>query len=288
MTKGRVIKNYNGFYYVSMGKPDLVECRRRGKLKHAGRILVGDFVEVTLLTEMNGVIEQCYPRINEIRRPELANIDQMFIIMAAKSPDPNRFLVDKLLMTCEYARIPVQLCLNKCELDRESANAYRSFYETCGYKTHLISAHTGEGLADLETVLDKKMSAFAGPSGVGKSSLLSRILGRDDLSVGHVSQKIQRGRHTTRHSVILPLKDDTFVVDTPGFSSLDFEFMESRELIHLFPDMLPYSQGCRFSSCLHRTEPDCQLKEAVQAGQVQPERYNTYLKILETILERKR
>ena len=131
-------------------------------------------------------------------------------------------------MTCEYARIPVQLCLNKCELDRESANAYRSFYETCGYKTHLISAHTGEGLADLETVLDKKMSAFAGPSGVGKSSLLSRILGRDDLSVGHVSQKIQRGRHTTRHSVILPLKDDTFVVDTPGFSSLDFEFMSKK------------------------------------------------------------
>ena len=152
---------------------------------------------------------------------------------------------------------------------------------------YLVSARTGEGIDALLRLLPQKMTAFGGPSGVGKSSLLSRILGRD-LSVGQVSEKIKRGRHTTRHSEILRVDDHTYVVDTPGFSSLEFENLEPRELIQLFPDMMPYTGTCRFNSCLHYHEPDCSVKQAVTEGAITEERYMTYCKILESILERKR
>lgn len=285
MTTGRVIKNYNGFYYVDTGKQELVECRRRGKLK--AKILVGDQLSLTMVDNHKGVIEAVLPRTNALRRPAVANIDQMFIIMAAQSPDPNQFLVDKMLMTYEYAGIHPKLCFNKCDLDRDTAEQYRAFYQDCGYDVYLVSARTGEGIDALLRLLPQKMTAFGGPSGVGKSSLLSRILGRD-LSVGQVSEKIKRGRHTTRHSEILRVDDHTYVVDTPGFSSLEFENLEPRELIQLFPDMMPYTGTCRFNSCLHYHEPDCSVKQAVTEGAIKEERYMTYCKILESILERKR
>ena len=285
MTTGRVIKNYNGFYYVDTGDQELVECRRRGKLK--AKILVGDRLSLTMVDDHQGVIEAVLPRSNALRRPAVANIDQMFIIMAAQSPDPNQFLVDKMLMTCEYAGIHPKLCFNKCDLDREKAEQYQSFYQDCGYDVYLVSARTGEGIDALLRLLPQKITAFGGPSGVGKSSLLSRILGRD-LSVGQVSEKIKRGRHTTRHSEILCMDDHTYVVDTPGFSSLEFENLEPRELIQLFPDMMPYTGTCRFNSCLHYHEPDCCVKHAVAEGKIRKERYETYCKILESILERKR
>lgn len=285
MATGRVIKNYNGFYYVDMGRPELVECRRRGKLKT--KILVGDFLEVTELGEQKGIIEGVQPRRNALRRPAVANLDQMIIIMAAQSPDPNRFLVDKMLMTCEYSGIHPKLCFNKCDLDNSLAERYREFYMSCGYDVYLVSAKTGAGLAAIQALLPEKMTAFGGPSGVGKSSLLSRILGKD-LTVGKVSEKIKRGRHTTRHSEIMRLDDNTYVVDTPGFSSLEFEELEAKDLIHLFPDMLSYAGHCKFSSCLHRSEPDCSVKAAVEQGKIKEERYDTYCKILDSILERKR
>ena len=186
MTKGRVIKNYNGYYYVDVGRENLVECRRRGKLLKA-KILVGDELEITELGQDKGVIEALLPRRNQIRRPAVANIDQLLVIMAAQSPDPNRFLVDKMLMTCEYGGIHPTLCFNKCDLDRDTAEAYKAFYERCGYDVYLVSAKTGEGLDTLRALLPHRMTAFAGPSGVGKSSLLSQLLGRKDLSVGAVS-----------------------------------------------------------------------------------------------------
>lgn len=285
MTTGRVIKNYNGYYYVDIGAGRLIECRRRGKLKT--KILVGDELEITELGDEKGVIERLLPRRNSLRRPAVANVDQMFVIMAAQSPDPNRFLVDKLLMTCEYGGIHPKLCFNKCELDRETAEEYKAFYEACGYEVFLVSAMTGEGLETLQELLPHKMTVFAGPSGVGKSSLLSRILGRD-LSVGSVSEKIKRGRHTTRHSEIMQLEGDTYVIDTPGFSSLEFEYLDKSEVFPLFPDMAPYGGRCRFSSCLHLSEPDCPVKDAVAEGKIQKERYETYCKIINSILERNR
>ena len=151
MTKGRVIKNYNGYYYVDVGRDSLIECRRRGKLLKA-KILVGDELEITELENDKGVIEALLPRRNQIRRPAVANIDQLLVIMAAKSPDPNQFLVDKMLMTCEYGGIHPTLCFNKCDLDRETAESYKAFYERCGYDVYLVSAKTGEGLDTLRNL----------------------------------------------------------------------------------------------------------------------------------------
>ena len=286
MTTGRVIKNYNGFYYVDVGEPQLVECRRRGKIRE--KILVGDELEIQLLGDDKGVIEQVLPRRTMLRRPAIANIDQLFVIMAAQSPDPSQFLMDKMLMTCEYSGIHPALCINKCDLNRLRAEELKAFYETCGYAVYLVSARENCGIDTLRALLPGKVTAFAGPSGVGKSSLLSQLLHRDDLSVGAVSAKIRRGRHTTRHSEIMKVEDHTYVVDTPGFSALDFDHLEARDILALMPDMAPYGGRCRFSSCLHRTEPGCLVKEAVEAGKIQPERYETYCKIVDSIQERKR
>lgn len=286
MTKGKVIKNYNGYYYVDVGEKELIECRRRGKVKT--KILVGDELEITLLGQDKGVIEKSLPRRNFLIRPAVANIDEMFIIMASEAPDPNRFLVDKMLMTCEYGGIHPKLVLNKCDLNLARGKEYKAFYERCGYEVFLVSAATGQGVLDLQDLLQGKTTAFAGPSGVGKSSLLRKILGRDDLSVGKVSDKIRRGRHTTRHSEIMRLADDTYVIDTPGFSALEFERLEATELAQLFPEMAPFMGQCKFSSCLHRSEPECAVKDAVGSGEIQQQRYDTYSKIFETILERKR
>lgn len=287
MAKGKVIKNYNGYYYVDLGLPELTECRLRGRLKSGERILVGDDVEVTPTDNSNGIIEKLCERRNSLRRPSLANIDQMIIIMAAHSPDPNQLLLDKLLMTCEYSHIHPRICMNKCDLDRDTALSYQAIYRTCGYDVFLVSAHTGEGIDDVKALLPGMTTAFAGPSGVGKSSLLSRILSREDLSIGRVSKKIGRGRHTTRHSEIMKYDVNTYVVDTPGFSALDFSHLEARHLIELFPDLYPYSGACRFSSCLHRSEPDCGVKAAVERGDIQQKRYETYCTVLESITERK-
>lgn len=288
MRTGRVIKNYNGYYYVDTGDGALIECRRRGKLKE--KILVGDRLTITMVDDAHGVIEGQLPRQNALRRPAIANIDQMIVIMAAASPDPSQFLIDKMLMTCEYNDIPAVLCFNKCDLNEEGAREFQHFYEACGYTVYLVSAKTGEGLEAIRVVLPGKMTAFAGPSGVGKSSLLSQLLGRDDLSIGAVSNKIKRGRHTTRHSEIMAVDDDgTYVVDTPGFSSLDFTHIEPRLVMELLPEFRPYLGACRFGSCLHRSEPDCAVKDAVAAGNIQPERYETYTKIIDSIeAERKR
>lgn len=287
MTTGKVIKNYNGYYYVDTGSGALIECRRRGRLKE--KILVGDDLEITVTGEGQGTVERVLPRRSALRRPAIANIDRLFVIMAAASPDPNRFLIDQMLMTCEYSDLRPVLCINKCDLNREGAAELQAYYGRCGYTVRLVSAKTGEGIDSIKDSLMGKTSAFAGPSGVGKSSLLSRILGRDDLSVGAVSAKIQRGRHTTRHSEIMAAGPGTYVVDTPGFSALDFTHMEPRDIMQLMPEFAPLAGTCRFASCLHMSEPDCAVKDAVAAGEIQPGRYETYCKIIESIAkERKR
>ncbi len=286
MITGRIIKNYNGYYYVDTGTESYIECRRRGKLRE--KIIVGDEVEILEIGSGKGIIERRLPRRNQLDRPAVANIDQMFIVMAAAAPDPNRFLIDKMLLTCEYGGIHPNLCFNKCDLDKRTAEVYQEFYKECGYNVYLVSAVSGEGIDEIKALLPHKMTAFAGPSGVGKSSLLSRILNRTDLSVGAVSEKIKRGRHTTRHAEILQIDADTYVIDTPGFSFLDFEHLNKHDVFPLFPDMMPYGKKCRFSSCLHLSEPDCSVKKAVETGMIKAERYETYCKITQSIVERSR
>ena len=200
MPIGRVVKNYNGYYYVDTGTGELTECRRRGKIKE--KIFVGDKLEFTATDAGKGIIEKILPRFNLLKRPTIANIDAMVIVMAAASPDPNKTLVDKMLMTCEHGGLTPVLCFNKCDLSKDTGHEYAAYYRQCGYTVYLVSAATGTGLDELKQGLSGKVTAFAGPSGVGKSSLLTAIAGKE-LHVGEVSRKIGRGRHTTRHSEII-------------------------------------------------------------------------------------
>lgn len=281
---GRVIKNYNGYYYVDLSEPTLRECRRRGKVKH--KILVGDEVEVMATDHGKGLIEAVLPRQNELRRPAVANIDQIVMVLAAQSPDPDYFLTDKLLLTCAYHHISPLLCMNKSELQREVAQAYCQHYTQCGYKTLAVSAHTGEGIDLLRSYLPGKITAFSGPSGVGKSSLLTLLLGKE-LATGAVSEKIRRGRHTTRHAEMLCMDAHTYVVDTPGFAAIELEPLKVAKLALLFPEFKPYVGQCRFPSCVHVHEPDCAIKEAKERGEISETRYMTYCKLLHEIKERK-
>lgn len=284
MPIGRVVKNYNGYYYVDTGAGELTECRRRGKIRE--KIFVGDKLEFTATDAGKGIIEKILPRFNLLKRPTIANIDAMVIVMAAASPDPNKTLVDKILMTCEHGGLTPVLCFNKCDLSNDTGHEYAAYYRQCGYTVYLVSAATGTGLDELKQGLSGKVTAFAGPSGVGKSSLLTAIAGKE-LHVGEVSRKIGRGRHTTRHSEIIRIDNNTYVIDTPGFSALDFTHMEAKAIATLMPDIRKFSPCCRFASCLHRAEPDCAVKQAVADGLIARGRYETYCKILDELSERK-
>ena len=284
MPIGRVVKNYNGYYYVDTGTGELTECRRRGKIKE--KIFVGDKLEFTATDAGKGIIEKILPRFNLLKRPTIANIDAMVIVMAAASPDPNKTLVDKILMTCEHGGLTPVLCFNKCDLSKDTGHEYAAYYRQCGYAVYLVSAATGTGLDELKQGLSGKVTAFAGPSGVGKSSLLTAIAGKE-LHIGEVSRKIGRGRHTTRHSEIIRVDNNTYVIDTPGFSALDFAHMEAKAIAALMPDIRKFAPHCRFASCLHRAEPDCAVKQAVADGLIAPGRYETYCKILDELSERK-
>ena len=284
MPIGRVVKNYNGYYYVDTGAGELTECRRRGKIRE--KIFVGDKLEFTATDAGKGIIEKSLPRFNLLKRPTIANIDAMVIVMAAASPDPNKTLVDKILMTCEHGGLTPVLCFNKCDLSNDTGHEYAAYYRQCGYTVYLVSAATGTGLDELKQGLSGKVTAFAGPSGVGKSSLLTAIAGKE-LHIGEVSRKIGRGRHTTRHSEIIRIDNNTYVIDTPGFSALDFTHMEAKAIATLMPDIRKFSPYCRFASCLHRAEPDCAVKQAVADGLIARGRYETYCKILDELSERK-
>ena len=284
MPIGRVVKNYNGYYYVDTGAGELTECRRRGNIRE--KIFVGDKLEFTATDAGKGIIEKILPRFNLLKRPTIANIDAMVIVMAAASPDPNKTLVDKILMTCEHGGLTPVLCFNKCDLSNDTGHEYAAYYRQCGYTVYLVSAATGTGLDELKQGLSGKVTAFAGPSGVGKSSLLTAIAGKE-LHVGEVSRKIGRGRHTTRHSEIIRIDNNTYVIDTPGFSALDFTHVEAKAIATLMPDIRKFSPYCRFASCLHRAEPDCAVKQAVADGLIARGRYETYCKILDELSERK-
>ncbi len=285
---GTIIKNYNGYYYVE-AEQTLYECKLRGKLKgQRQKCLVGDRVEFEPLEAGHGVIERCLPRISSLRRPAVANVTQILVVMAAKDPDPNTTLLDKLLASIEHAGIQAYICINKSDLDPKTAAAYKAIYEKAGYNVFLVSAKDGTGLEDIRTILNGHITALAGPSGVGKSSLLRHIAPHHEFATGAVSEKIGRGKHTTRHSELVPLSRDSFIVDTPGFSVLEFSHLDKSDVIHLFPDIERYRANCRFHSCLHRAEPDCAVKTAVEEGAVAESRYETYCAILDEILMKKR
>ncbi|MGM9575872.1 MAG: ribosome small subunit-dependent GTPase A [Anaerovibrio sp.] len=290
MPTAQVIKMYNGFYYLQVaGQEELLSCRLRGRIKrNKGAVVTGDYVEYQMLEDGTGVIERCLPRRTLLKRPAVANIDQVLITFAARQPDLNQLLLNRFLVLAEWSGIPeIVICINKCDLLEEKADFLQDYVQA-GYKLLMVSAQEGQGIQELKNLLTGRVTVFAGPSGVGKSSLLNAVDSNLELATGKISDKIKRGKHTTRAACLLPLPEGGTVVDTPGFSAAELENIDKAQLAHYFPEFRPYIEKCYYNTCTHSHEPDCAVKEAVAAGAICQARYEAYLNILQTINERKK
>ena len=281
MPQGRVIKAYNSFFYVET-EGALVTCKLRGKFKKRQGVYPGDLVDVRLLPDGTGVVERLLPRESLMRRPLVANVDQVVLTFAAAQPDPHPLLVSRFLVLAEWSGLArILVCVNKSDLPPAAEESFK-VSEAAGYQVLHVSAQTGAGVDALRRELANHITCFAGPSGVGKSSLLNAIEPGLSLQTGHVSEKIKRGRHTTRVAELLPFAGG-YIVDTPGFSSMELDGIDEQLLPSYFPEFRPYLGHCRFSPCSHSHEPDCAVKEAVAAGNIPQERYDAYLSILEEL-----
>ena len=290
MPTAQVIKMYNGFYYLQVaGQEELLSCRLRGRIKrNKGAVVTGDYVEYQMLEDSTGVIESCLPRRTLLKRPAVANIDQVLITFAARRPDLNQLLLNRFLVLAEWSGIPeIVICINKCDLLEEKADFLQDYVQA-GYKLLMVSAQEGQGIQELKNLLTGRVTVFAGPSGVGKSSLLNAVDSNLELATGKISDKIKRGKHTTRAACLLPLPEGGTVVDTPGFSAAELENIDKAQLAHYFPEFRPYIEKCYYNTCTHSHEPNCAVKEAVAAGAICQARYEAYLNILQTINERKK
>ncbi|MDD6563326.1 MAG: ribosome small subunit-dependent GTPase A [Veillonellaceae bacterium] len=290
MPTAQVIKMYNGFYYLQVaGQEELLSCRLRGRIKrNKGAVVTGDYVEYQMLEDGTGVIESCLPRRTLLKRPAVANIDQVLITFAARQPDLNQLLLNRFLVLAEWSGIPeIVICINKCDLLEEKVDFLQDYVQA-GYKLLMVSAQEGQGIQELKNLLTGRVTVFAGPSGVGKSSLLNAVDSNLELATGKISDKIKRGKHTTRAACLLPLPEGGTVVDTPGFSAAELENIDKAQLAHYFPEFRPYIEKCYYNTCTHSHEPDCAVKEAVAAGVICQARYEAYLNILQTINERKK
>lgn len=285
MVNGIIIKGIGGFYYVKT-ESGIVECRARGIFREENLTpLVGDKVKIRISDEDNtGYIEEIYPRTSQLLRPPVANITQAIIVMSIKKPDVNTWLLDRFLIMAEHERLEIMICINKSDLMPEKALELKTIYENIGYRVINTSVLTGLGIDELKIALDNNISVFAGPSGAGKSSLLNAVNRNFKLETGDVSTKTKRGKHTTRHVELLELHDNAFVLDSPGFSSLNIDFIEEEiQLKNYFKEIYKYGENCRFISCLHGNEPDCEVKRQVEEGNIAKERYENYLLFLEEI-----
>ena len=280
-TQGRILRSIRGFYDVH--RPEgLGTCRARGILRKEGNSpLTGDMVEITV-EKGKGMVEAILPRKNHFIRPAVANIDALVVFAANVNPVTEPYLIDRVAAIAGDQEVPVYLCVNKCDLD--PAQDLVRIYRHAGFPVICTSAETGEGVEELRALLTGKLTAFTGNSGVGKSSILNRLAPELKLETGEVSEKLGRGRHTTRHVELYCLGDDTYVADTPGFSSIDTDQMElilKENLQYAFPDFGSFIGKCRFDDCSHRKEPDCAVRAAVESGEIEPSRYDSYLKLYE-------
>ena len=278
---GRIVRSLSGFYDVRTAD-GTVTCRARGVLRKQGCTpLTGDLVEITV-EHGKGMVEKVLPRKCSFIRPAVANIDALVVFAANVNPVTEPFLIDRVAAIAGSQGVPVYLCVNKCDLD--PAVDLVKIYESAGFSVIRTSAETGEGVEELCGLIRGKVTAFTGNSGVGKSSILNRLCPALELPTGEVSEKLGRGRHTTRHVELYDLGYDTFVADTPGFSSFDTDQMDvilKEDLQYSFPDFGPYIGKCRFDDCSHRKEPDCAVRAALEEGAIQPTRYDSYLKLYE-------
>ncbi len=278
---GRIVRSLSGFYDVQTEK-GLVTCRGRGILRREGNSpLTGDLVEITV-EKGKGMVEKILPRKNKFIRPAVANIDALVVFAANVNPVTEPYLIDRVAAIAGDQEVKVILCVNKCDLD--PALDLVDIYEKAGFTVIRTSAETGEGVEQLRTLIRGRLTAFTGNSGVGKSSVLNRLAPELNLATGEVSEKLGRGRHTTRHVELYDLGESTYVADTPGFSSFDTDQMDvilKENLQYAFPDFGPYIGKCRFDDCSHRKEPDCAVRMAFEAGAIGKTRYDSYLKLYE-------
>ncbi len=282
---GRIMKALSGFYYVQTSDR-LVECKARGRFRKEGITpLVGDWVDISLEQE-KGMIEQIQPRRNSFVRPAVANLDLLVLLVSEAIPVTEPFLIDRITAIAGDQNVPVVICINKSDL--EAGETLSHIYRSAGYDVVCTSAATGEGIDALRELIRGKVTAFSGNSGVGKSSVLNCLNGSLSLKTGEISEKLGRGRHTTRHIELFALDETTLVADTPGFSSFDTEQMEiilKENLQYAFPDFAPYLGQCQFHDCAHLKEPGCRITQAVAAGEIQTSRYDSYVKLYEKAKE---
>ncbi len=278
--EGVIIRALSGFYTVNSNGHS-IECRARGRFRKSGLSpLVGDRVEISQNADGSGNVDQILPRSNAFGRPAIANVDALVMVVSAAIPVTDPYLIDRVSVRCEKNGAGAIIVINKCDLDPGDA-LYR-IYQASGYPCLRVSAKTGEGLDALRAMLRGKTCCFTGNSGVGKSSLLNALDAKLSIETAEVSQKLGRGRHTTRHVELFDLGESSYIADTPGFAAFDNDSDEpirKQELAGLFPEFLPYLGQCRFDDCSHRSEPDCSLRAAVDAGHVMPSRYESYKRL---------
>lgn len=282
---GRIMKALSGFYYVQTNDR-MVECKARGRFRKEGITpLVGDWVEITM-ERGKGMIEQIAPRKNSFVRPAVSNLDMLVLLVSEAIPVTEPFLIDRITAIAGDQNVPVVICVNKHDL--EPGTKLREIYSKAGYDVVTTSAVTGKGISELKELIYGKVVAFSGNSGVGKSSILNCLDERLRIQTGNVSERLGRGRHTTRHIELFAIDHDTYVADTPGFSSFDTEQMEiilKENLQYAFPDFAPYLGKCQFHDCAHLKEPGCCVTEALRVGDIQKTRYDSYVRLYEKAKE---
>jgi len=290
--QGKIIKGIAGFYYVHIVGSGVYECKAKGIFrKDNQKPLVGDNVEIVVLDEEAhiGNIEAILPRENDLIRPAVANVDQALVVFAVTKPKPHFHLLDRFLVMMEKQDIPVILCFNKQDLAKDSElQEILAIYEASEYPIIFTSAKKEENVQNVRALLQDKTTVIAGPSGVGKSSLINLLSPEANMETGGISQKIDRGKHTTRHSELLAIDATSYIMDTPGFSSLYVNDMEKEDLKYYFREFSPYEGQCRFNGCDHVHEPDCAVKQALDEGKIHKIRYQNYTEFYRELQEKKR
>lgn len=286
MNKGRIVKGIAGFYYIETDDTNIYECKAKGIFRKDNiKPLVGDMVSIDIIDEDKklGNIIEILPRKNSLIRPPVANVDQAVILFAIVKPDPNYNLLDRFLIMMRQQNLPVIICFNKQDIaSKEEQQELYDAYEKCGYKVLFISVKEEKGLDELKELLKGKTTTLAGPSGVGKSSLLNKLVPDAQMQIGELSRKIERGKNTTRHSELFYVKElskgdtQTFIMDTPGFTSLGMFDVTTDSLMNYYPEFEDYEPECRFGGCSHIAEPDCGVKRAVEGGKIAKVRYDNY------------
>lgn len=289
---GKIIKGIAGFYYVHVIDHGIYECKAKGAFRNQKiKPLVGDNVTIDVIDEekKKGNMVGISKRSNELVRPAVSNIDQALVIFAAAEPDPNLNLLDRFLILMVKQHVKTIICFNKTDIvEKSELEQLKATYENCGYPIIFTSTYTDEGLEEIKDILRSKTTVLAGPSGVGKSSLMNLLQPEANMETGVVSEKIKRGKHTTRHSEIIHVSGDTYVMDTPGFSSIWINEFDKEELKDYFVEFIQYEPNCKFQGCMHIKEPVCGVKDALEKGLISKVRYNNYVDMYEELKDKRR